>query len=235
MAFNNRYTNTLDRDGKGKHGERSCILPFFGFKYGSDTTSYTQGVYISDANELSGQRKVYGTHELEVEVYSRNNTPTGKALQLEEKFISLVGGSHKDPWKMPYMHTSLKEFYDDKIVPPAVAVIGCALGVVLVVLWFILYSVTFPPVESMFGYDMGCVVFVFVAPIVICLICAALGGIVDLIKKLTGKTVPKFQGASASEKQKARQQYFDHMVSTYGEQAGAVLKEYAILKCYDRF
>ena len=41
MAFKNSYRHTLDRDGKGKKGPNSCILPFFGFDYGSDTDSYT--------------------------------------------------------------------------------------------------------------------------------------------------------------------------------------------------
>ncbi len=233
MAFKNSYRHTLDRDGKGKKGPNSCILPFFGFDYGSDTDSYTQGVYISDPNERSGQRKVYGTHSLEVEVFSRKRTPEGKTLELEERFIHLASNS-EDPWKMPYIHTSLQKFYEDVIVPPSITSFGCVTGIILSVLWFIFYKFTFPPMEKMFGYDMGCVMFVFVAPIVICLALSALGGIVDLIKKAAKKSAKKYYELTDEEKKEVQQKYFANMNERYGEKAGAILKEYAILKGYDR-
>lgn len=233
MPFDAKYRNTLDRDGKGKRGAKSCILPFFGYEYGSDTDTYTQGVYISDSDTLSGQRKVYGTHSLEVEVFSRKAPPAGKELELENQFIRHASNSG-DPWKMPYIQKSLREFYDDVVVPPPAASFGCVTGIVLAVLWFLFYKFTFPPIEKMFGYDMGCVMFVFVAPIVICLVSCALGGIVDLIKKITKKSSKKYYDLTATEKNEVRQKYFALMSDRYGEKAGAALKEYAILKGYDR-
>ena len=231
MAFNQSYRNTLDRDGKGKKGAKSCILPFFGFSYGSDTTSYTQGVYISDPDTLSGQRKVYGTHSLDVEVFSRNHIPEGRAKELEDRFIALV--KKDDPWKMPYIPTSLCEYYNDH-ERSSYAAVGCIVGIVLTVLWFVLYSFTFPPIEAMFGYDTGCVVFVFGAPIALCVGTLILGAIADLIRKLAHKAPPEYWELTAAEKASAKEKYFAHMADRYGSEAGAVLKEYAILKGYDQ-
>ena len=233
--FHQSYRNTLDRDGKGKKGSTSCILPFFGFRYGSDTDSYTQGVYISDSNEISGQRKVYGTHSLEVEVFSRSSAPTGRAKELEDKFISLAKArGYENPWNMPYIPTSLRDYYNNNERSSYTAV-GCFLSIVPIILWFVLYRFTFPPVEARFGYNTGCVVFVFGIPIAICVGTSLLGGIVDLIRKLVHKAPPKYCDLTSEQRAAAREKYFAHMVDRYGSDAGAVLKEYAILKGYDRF
>ena len=230
MAFTQSYRNTLDRDGKGKKGEKSCILPFFGFSYESDTSSYTQGVYVSDSDTLSGQRKVYRTHSLDVEVFSRNCTPEGRAKELEDRFIALA--KKDDPWKMPYIPTSLREFYYDHMCTSC-ATVGCLVGIVLTVLWFILYRFTFPPIEAMFGYDTGCAVFVFGAPITLCVGTLIFGAIVDFIRKLTHTAPPEYWALTVAEKAVAREKYFTYMTDRYGSEAGAVLKEYAILKGYD--
>lgn len=234
MAFDNSYRHALDRDGKGKKGPDSCILPFFGFKYGSDTDSYSQGVYIRDPNELSGQRKVYGTHSLEVEVFSRPCAPEGKALQLEEKFISLAK-KHKnytDPWKMPYVPTSLKDYYNTYVNVSATG-IGCVIGLVLTVLWFVFYGSIFPLFKAKFGYDLGCVLFVFGGPVGLCLLGIVGGLIVDLIKKLTHTAPTPYNEMNPTEKAEAKEKYYRHMVDLYGSEAGEVLKEYAALKGYD--
>ena len=233
MAFNKAYRHTLDRDGKGKKGAKSCILPFFGFDYGSDTDSYSQGVYISDSTAPGGQRKVYGTHSLDVEVFSRNNPPTGKALELEEKFIRLVPKS-SDPWSLPYIQKSASDYYDDVLKPAPAASIGCVLGIILTILWFVFYKHTFKPIEAKFGYDTGCVIFVFVAPIVINVALLVIGAIIDGIKKACNKAPREYFELTWEEREEVKQKYFDKMRQLYGEEVGEVLKEYAILKGYVR-
>lgn len=235
MAFYNTYRHTLNRDGTGEKGATCCILPFFGFSHGSDSDTYTQGVYISDSDTLSGQRKVYGTHSVDVEVFSRSAEPTGKALELENKFIALVKKNKgmDDPWKMPYVPTSMREYYDSHVKGNAVGS-GCVLSIAAIILWFVFYNSIFPLFEAQMDYDSACVAFVFGGPIVLGLLGPLGGWIFDLIRKARKTAPPEYWEMTPEQREAAKKKYFDHMTYLYGAEAGEVLKEYAILKGYVR-
>ena len=225
--FNNKYSNTLSRDGRGERGPESCILPFFGFKYDTESDSYTQGVYVSDPDKLSGLSKVYGTHSIKVEFFYRDKKPTGEALRLEERFLALQ--KDKNPWNMKYIEPGISKFYTPWNAPR----VGFLISVVLTVLWFVLLNYTHPLCIHMFGEELDSFIFLFVAPIVITMASFIFSGIIFLILKILGIAPPKrYCDLSEEQKEKVRKKYFERMVHIYGAEAGAILKEYAILKRY---
>lgn len=245
MAFKSKYT-----------GEKSgmidfCILPFFGFKTDTGYDSRTRGVYIHDSSARGGQRKVYGTESYEVSILYRKSMPTGKELELEDKFIELVSPKYQkrafldgyfNALQTSPIETSLQEFYKTSIAIKHMRNPRLSfrwIPIVLTVIWFALYNITFPMFEQMFGYDVGAVLFVFPVPVLIWLIYAIVKNIFETAydKKCRERrnAEPAFNSLTKAKKEEVRQQYFAKMKRYYGPAAGAVLEEYAILKGYDRY
>lgn len=239
MAFDRKYPDT---------SKWSFILPFFGFEREKETSFYSQGVYVSDANALSGKSKVYRSNAYDEYVYVRTNAPTGRARDLEDKFIRIVSSSDKT--FLAGIDTSLSDFYRHMLSsskkfssPPAFRWIFTIIAAILIGIWFLPYYFTFPIFVQRFGYEMGSALFVFPVPGTLFLI----GWLIDKMRKrpydraydraykeYQNEILNGYSKLSSVQKEEVRQQYFANMEKWYGKEAGAVLKEYAILKGYDR-
>lgn len=235
------------------------ILSFFGYKCEEVEASYQQGVWLDDDHAIGGKSKVYRTQTYKLKQLTRKRPPSTKELELEDKFIASIintekfknkikigaiyGEKYFDPTDFPPILTSVSKYYDNmdlllnapKHMPLHVFTI---ISVVLCVIWFALYSFTFPIFEQIMGYDFGCVVFVFVVPILILLIFAIIRKIFSNKedKKFSEyfRTAKSFHSLSKEHQDNVRQRYLQHMSNFYGEEAGKILKEYAILKGYDK-
>ena len=223
------------------------ILPFFGFKKDTDTTFYTQGVYVPDSDTLSGKRKEYRTHSREEEIYIRETTPSGKELMLENRFLILAkydqrfqssssGSKQFDPFQTPYKCTSLEEYYNSVYTyrPSPSFLPLLIIAVVLCAIWFLPYSYIFPFFEQRFGYEMGCAIYVFPVPVIVILITLIIQKIRMGVYNRRKKAIPKLSSLSYTEKAAVREKYLADMDVRYGKDYGDILREYAILKGYDR-
>ena len=243
MAFKDKYT------GKKSNMSYFCILPFFGFKTDTGFESRTRGVYVRDSEARSGQRKVYGSESYEVSILYRKSMPSGKELELEDKFIQAVSSKYQkrafldgyfNALQTSPIETSLPKFYESsvgariKLVPKFLRWIPIALTVV----WLALYNILFPIFKQKFGYDLGSVLFVFPVPLLIWLIYAVVKNVLEDANyrsyQKQKNTQPAYNSLTREQKENVRQQYFAQMKRLYGPEAGAILEEYAILKGYDR-
>ena len=228
MAFDKKYPDPC---------KWSFILPFFGFERDKETNFRSRGVYVTDTNSLSGKSKMYRSEAYQEDIYVRHTVPTGKARELEDKFLRLMSSSPPKGKYYSYVTTSLESFYKslqrEKV--PRFRPVFTIIFAILIGVWLSTYLYTFPIFEQRFGYDIGSVLFVFPVPAVLILT----GLLIDHIRRrahsrLEEKLLNGFSKLSHAEKEAVRQQYFADMEKHYGKQAGAVLKEYAILKGYDR-
>ena len=228
MIFSSQYSDSSECKFRN-------ILPFFGFERDKETNFRSRGVYVSDANALSGKSKVYRRESYEEDVLVRKVTPTGKAWDLEAKFIQLA--SPFDGKRLPYISTSVKDFYcaEQRHKLGLFRPVFKTIAKILIGIWLLSYSYTFPLFKQQFGYDVGCVLFVFAVPGLLFLI----GWLIDMIRenlydRHLNEMKDGYSKLSGAQKEELRQQYFADMEKQYGKEAGAVLKEYAILKGYDR-
>lgn len=225
MAFDRKYPDS---------SKWSFILPFFGFEREKETNYRSRGVYVSDANALSGKSKVYRSESYEEDVFVRKVNPTGRLCELEEKFIQYA--SPFDGKYLPFICTSLKDFYCFECVKTrAFRPVFKTVSKILIVLWLLSYSYTFPLFEQQFGRDVGSVLFVFAVPGALFLI----GWLIDMFREnIHDRHLSEMRNGysklNGTQKEELRQQYFADMEKKYGTAAGAVLREYAILKGYDR-
>ena len=250
MAFNSKYVPSYEGSLS------SCILDFFGFEHSKEYSSYSQGVYVSDSNEISGQRKEYRSHITEREIFVRKTTPTGKALELENKFIKLIENDPKwqyrgpfgktfDPCRTMNKPTSLAEYYKlhcfrsvNKNITRPSSRIFFIIAAIICGIWFLPYSYIFPVFEAKFGYDIGSVLYVFPVPGIAFLSAIIIKSIRQsrYEKKLlrAKASFPEFSKLNSVKKAEIRQKYLDDMDSFYGKEAGDFLREYAKLKGYDK-
>lgn len=249
MGFDNSYMRTLKRSGDSFNGDKPSILHFFGFHYTTDTSSYSQTVWISDSYSRTGQSAVTGRHEDQLEGYKRYGTPTGKAGELEDRFVRLaknrgiynskdvLGSEYLDPSKMPVLPLSLREYYDKHVSAPGddEFVMGCLFGVLASALWLLVYFFVPPLSALIFGSPESTnTALLYGGPIAFCLIGYIIGKARETkLRKQYGIKVP-YEHLTQSDKEAQRQAYFDYMSKQYNNEMGAVLKEYAILKGYDQ-
>lgn len=226
MAFDKKYPDPC---------KWSFILPFFGFERDKETNYRSRGVYVTDTNSLSGKSKMYRREAYQEDIYVRHTVPTGRARELEDKFMRLTSSYDKN--QFAYITTSLKSFYvsahSKKYKSPRL--IFTIIAAILSGIWLLSYSYTFPFFKEQFGRDTGSVLFVFLVPGVLLLI----GFLIDMLcgkmeDRRSKKIRQSYDRLTTSQKEAVRQQYFADMEKNYGKEAGAVLKEYAILKGYDR-
>lgn len=238
MAFNYRYTRTLKRSNDSYKGEKACILPFFGFQYETSKSSYTQNVWINDSYSITGKRVVSGTEYDYHEHFFRKQSPKGKALELEDRFINSKKNTQSDPLKMPYIPLSLREYYanDVSFSGEYESGVGCGVGCIGSVIWLLLYTFTYPLVVRWFGEtEYTSMIFVFGFPLGFCLISLAFASIVQAIRRISHGKKPGYDELTDKEKENVRNKYFTTMENIYGKEAGAILQEYAKLKRFDQF
>lgn len=226
MAFDKQYPDPC---------RWSFILPFFGFEREKETRFRSRGVYISDSDTLSGKRKVYGRESYDEDVFVRTKIPTGRERELEDEFIRIVSSSNEKLFAG--IETSLEGFYRNKqsCKLPSFRPIFKIIAAILIGVWFLPYSYTFPLFKQRFGYDTASVLFVFPVPGTLFLA----GWFIDKLRsraydRREDEILKGYSKLSYAQKEEIRQQYFAEMEKWYGKKAGAVLKEYAILKGYDR-
>lgn len=240
LGFKDKYSRTLERsNGSYKYGYKKSLLEFFGFEYRTWESPYTQNVWIDDSSYLGGKRRISNTEYDRSEGYSRAQTPTGRAAELENQFVQLQGESF-NPLSSPYIPTSVMEYYDSLPFPgKAEASIGCASGVLLSIVWLLLGKFTLPLITEWFGVvklggtEVNGLIWFFVTPIVVCLITTAIGGIIQGILRAKYGKKPEYWKLSVKEKEQYRQEYLSEVAGSFSGEAGKILKEYAILRGYD--
>lgn len=234
-----------------KKSEESCILQIFGFKKEKRESSYLQSVYVSDDDTLSGKRKVTRSHSYEVHEWKRKNNPSGKELELENKFVEAIkkddrfyskdplGRKVFDPLKTATVHTSLRDYYENwerALSGPSINYTRWVhIGIiVLFIAWFALYSFIFPVFEQIFGHDAGAAVYVFVAPIIFLLMYWGVFSFVswreDIAYQKHQNPLPAYDFLSEKEIDDLRQRYFAYLERVYGKEAGEILGQYIQLK-----
>ena len=241
MGFNSDYRRQLDRtNGTTKYGSKKSLLEFFGFTYQTWESPYTQSVWINDDSYIGGKRKVSNTEYDKYEGYERKHSPSGKEAELEDRFVKLQSSSF-DPLASKYLPVSVKDYYDGLSFPGEFeAGIGCGVGIVLTVLWIVLHHFTHPFLKNWLGtvmlngVNMLDAIWLFVVPIVICLITTLIGGVVQGIRRAKNGKRTKYQDLSNEMRKALRDEYLKSLSSAFPGEAGEILKEYAILKGYDR-
>ena len=233
MGFEQNYTRRLNRGSNSYKGKKSSILPFFGFSYFTEDIPYTQTVWVEDRKSRTGKSSISRTEYDKEEGFERLHTPPEKMAELEDRFLALKNGTN--PLDMPYIPLSVKEYYEQSRFPGETeAGTGCVVGCLPGILWLILYSHTYPLVIRWFGEaEWNSALFVFGFPIGFCLVSGLIGGIVQIFRRIKYGKRPDYCDLPEEKKKKLREDYLAYMKKKYGEKAGAVLQEYAILKEYD--
>ena len=241
MGFKSEYSRRLSRSGDTyKYGEGKCLLEFFGFKYEKWTSSYTQRVWSKDDRYIGGGYYLAGNENDHYEGYRRATRPSGRAAELENRFIELRGSSF-DPLKSYYEKKSVKEYYEGLSFPGELgAALGCSFGAILGVIWVVLYKYTYPFLHSITGTvlyehtNVTNLIWLVCGPLVIWLVCLLVGGLTQLLRRIKYGKKRKYSELTTEEKMQYRQEYLDKLESSYSGESGQILKEYAILKGYDK-
>ena len=246
MGFRNTYTRTLPRTNGEYLGEKSTILPFFGFHYEKGSKPYQQTVYIYDSNALSGKSPMTRTEYDHTESFYRVVEPSGKEKELEDRFCALLG--NKDIFKTKYIPTSFSEYKSEKSHSSGGVGcgFGCLLSVLLTVAWFVLFNVLFPHMERIVEArvplgntfesvdEAASVIYILAMPLVFILFSA----IVTLIINITSRIIKKIKKAPQKTpeeiEKELKESYFNSMIWGYSSEQAAILREYAILKGYDK-
>ena len=239
MGFKSEYSRRLSRSGDTyKYGEGKTILEFFGFKYEKWTSGYTQRVWSKDDRYVGGGYYLTGNENDHYEGYRRATSPSGRAAELENRFIELRG-EYYDPLKAPYEKKSVKEYYDGLPFPGQDEwVSGCGFGILISVIWWILCAFTRGLINAWAEKNeishiwLICILLV---PFVVCMIGTILGKIKQIMNRKKYGVKTPYCDLTREEKERYREEYLNKLESSYkGGEEGRILKEYAILKGYDK-
>lgn len=226
MAFNNRYTRTLERSGGYHKGQKSTILPFFGFKYETSETPYTQTVWVSDSYSRTGRSAVSNTEYDKHEHFVRTET----ASDLERRFCALIDKPNRDIWYTTYIPTSVQEYYENLCTAEKTGrKKGCLFAVVS---FFLVLVVVSGFLKNVIDDDIRGLLLIGVPTAF-----GLFGKFLDISKEKRVESYLNkhpYHSLSAEAKERMRKSYFAYMTAVYGAEAGAILQEYAKLKGYDR-
>ena len=172
------------------------------------------------------------------EGYSRSYTPTQKEEELENRFAKLQG-EYFEPMKKPYEFKSVKEYYDSLDFPGKnEAFDGCLNSFLIAIGWVILCAIVMPllnwnSVNRILNISFICICFGII-PIVIWLLGIIIGSILQKSRRKKYGERIEFEKISTEEKERYRQEYLSKLETSYSSESGKILKEYAILKGYDK-
>ena len=120
MAFNDSY-HFFRKDG-GFMNEEFNILPLFGFKHTSESRSSVEDIGSKTTATYQGNGKfelstsapnLYFKHVGYDVTYKRKMQPTGRALELEERFEQLLKNKGKNIDDTKYISRDVRAFYCD--------------------------------------------------------------------------------------------------------------------------
>ena len=242
MGFNDTYRFYTNEKKIGSYTGKT-FLSFWGFECKSDSETSTHrrddgysAKFVSD-NKIKIQKESHTvTSKVYWDEYRRKHQPTAKEKDLENRFYNLLHEKNKGDYfwieKTPYFYESAKGIYEakrDKIS----AIIGSIISgiiVLLIVAWLC----------SIFGtFEVFYVMAVLWLPILIG-VCLCMGILTLLwlliswlVKCVISFILPPYHRLSFAKKSKLRENYLKSLTVGIPE-ADAILREYAILRGYDK-
>lgn len=250
MSFEPEYSRRIDTDRfkeindaiKQQEEKRitpnghNTILPFFGYKW--DTGVYFDGslpkIIRSNKIEITHQygntyqvqrvpNRVVGTALPFLEKYTRSEhdfiSAPNSLRELENRFVALFNEKTNDIWKSKYISPNLEEYYKRKksFKIDTLVALGSLSGLLTVIVflftskfWKIDYHWVLWLKENAMGYMVLFSALCFILAVVI-------------YKQTLSKK-------GESTKNKWRKKYYRTMTRAYGEEMGAILKDYSIVK-----
>lgn len=242
MGFKQSYSKTFKGTDYLSEYRKDTILPFFGFQYSSKdaTKSWIEGGELRGTikdGEITFRRdplRVEKSEKYEA-TFQRNQEPTEKAREIENRFYNFLStrprkkspyeyyGFHEDfEWNTRYIYTSLSEY------------IKCEHHLLQITSCFGWYGL----ISGVFFGSFGLVSLYQTNPFLLIPVGACILGTIiplvtiSLIRRKTRKT--PLNQLSPKKLESLRNKYFKYMVKAYGVEGGNILKEYAILKGYDK-
>ena len=254
-SIGKQISNQL-KENKKPDGHNT-ILPFFGYKWGtrmfSSSSARGGGFEIThkggDTYEVKETPTYTHTSYSYTENYDRPwEEPFDGATELENKFVDLFKKKERSVWDSTYIYKNLEEYHRGAGETKAsrffgrMGSFGCLFFIVYLT-FIILYLVgvfnldwinswivdTFNVTED----NYITVASMFSALVTIVWIVALILPIVNwIISSILYRKVRKIPLSQMNEKyiDRLRKRYYGGMVRSYGEEMGAILKEYSILR-----
>lgn len=245
MGFDSEYISPPCKEKSHIPGEKSTILPFFGFTYQSDQNSHykayggeTTITYEGCGQYRVGQnQKIYLPDHSYYATFNRATSPIRNLEKLEDRFVNSIKsnsefhkkdvfGSYKfDVFSTPYIPLSVSEYYARNGGSEDLGTErGCTFGC----LPFLLFVLSIPILQNFLNIEEMTLGPLFFTAFIISLL------LFFIIKHVTEKNQKPYETLSVEEKKAEQEKYFAYMIKKYGKEAGGILQEYAKLKGYDR-
>lgn len=241
MGFNKEYIKTVKYEESYKLPEKNkTILPFFGYSYRRQTTSskrWHDGGYSitqtgSDTYEVKKNPNYSDSYYYDNAIFYRDFFPDSahRALEdriykkLKNKYVSKDENGYKefDPFKTPYLGTSAKEYYEKNACTNSLldylTCLVIIVGIIVIIISFLM---------SKFALLFG--------TLGICLLYLAVWVLVNESKTKKYLKSHPYSSLTPEEREDWRQKYLTSLAICIGdEELGALIKEYAVLRGYDR-
>ena len=250
MGFLDRYT-VSSQGLYSVNSVKSTFLPFWGFSASEEHDTYYSYTAEKTTIESIGNGKWevkttpesvsthYGTKYFEFKRLGYRFLDE-KEKALENRFYSMVESKYSTqgtfyPGKTPYLHTSVKEFYDDRINP--MGRLGWFIGlfplcVLLLFGYFLDVIQPFCNSVAQFAFIVDVIQPYYNSVVVIALIVGTIWCTISVIGFKILKVI-WYNKLSKAKKRKIRKKYLKSL-NVGIEEANAILREYAILKGYDK-
>lgn len=242
MGFNSEYAKHVSEGYDHKlPKEKSTILLFFGFKYTTKRNYRTcEGGYTATQNH-PGTIEIHKSPNVTIgngntALFYRYDEPKGQTKVLEDKIYGLLEKKYRsnewktfDPFATPYLEPNIRDYFNNHIVS-----IIQELGLekrkwyenLLLILFipFIIGIIVGLCIESMplFGWSLG-----------LGLVHLIVFGIFVSVQEKKYKSKHSFYELSVEHKAKVREEYLKTL-TVHDKEIDPLLREYAILRGYDR-
>ena len=228
MGFEDSYQFLTDKDKRGSYANKT-FLEFWGFEHAiGNPESYTvrrndgySAKFISD-NEIKIEKRTYSKEVTNYhDEFHRKHKPTQKEKKLEDRFVALMKEKKEEQEKnyfwleqSPHFATSVKGYYGSCFFDLWVRVI--VIGFIINAIGGILMTIVFGAISLLgaFLLQLGVVLFS--------------GIIIGLIR-----IIRRYSVLGTEKKQKIREKYLKSLTVGIPE-ADQILREYAILRGYDK-
>lgn len=241
MGFKQEYIKTVKHEESYKlPRENETILPFLGYAYRRETTStkrWHDGGYSitqtgSDTYKVKKNPNYSDTYYYDNAIFYRDFFPDSarSALEdriyekLENEYVSKGENGHKefDPFKTPYLGMSAKEYYERKACP------DCLLDWLLfpvIIVGIIIIIISFLKLKFLLLFGtLG-----------IGLLYLVVWALVNESRSKKYLKAHPYYSLTSEERENWRQKYLNSLSVCAGDkELDALIKEYAVLRGYDR-
>lgn len=255
MGFDIRYEKTEKKAYEYQlPTEEKTILPFFGFSYSKDYSStyhkhdesYT--VTATGAGDYKvSKNPTYTSRDDYVSVsFHRPLVKKGERAVLENKIYDLLEKRYYsktsinryefDPFKTPYLYPNIKIFYQNNFssIASDIGIKKSTFRNKYKLLSRILFALTIAGYFAMNKVSLSGFEYFIAISFVLCIFCWIKGIEKDSKAKKESLDNHPFDSLTPSQKEKVRQKYLESL-TVYSKEIDPLLKEYAILRGFDKY